>query len=183
MKCGSQIAVGITAGYLLGRTHKTRLAVFMALMAAGGKLPVDPVDLLRRTPLGVEGGPLDKLTGDLRGQLVDAGKSVAMAAASGRIDSLSDKLQQRADRMRAPDLKRDERQPAEEAARARPAPDEYADEYEEDEFADEYEPEKPARRETGRERARRSAPLPRQEPRERAARTADEASPRPRARR
>ena len=173
MKCGSQMAVGIVGGYLLGRTHKTRLAVFMALMAAGGKLPVDPVDLLRRTPLGVAGGPLDKLTGDLGGQLVDAGKSVAMAAASSRIDSLSDKLQQRADRMRAPGVKQE------------PVPDEYADEYEEDEYADDYEPEEPAPRQTAREKFRRSAPLPRQEePRGRTPRAArDEASPRPRARR
>jgi hypothetical protein len=170
MKCGSQIAVGIVGGYLLGRTHKTRLAVFMALMAAGGKIPVDAGDLLRRTPLGAAGGPLDKLTGDLRGQLVDAGKSVAMAAASSRIDSLSDKLQQRADRIRVPGVKQDER----------PAPDEYADEYEEDEYAEEYEPEEPAPRET----ARRSAPLPRQEPRRRTPKAAaGEASPRPRARR
>ena len=72
MKCGSQIAVGVLGGYLLGRSHKTRLAVLMALLAAGGRLPVDPADLLRRTPLGAEGGPLDKLTGDLRSQLVDA---------------------------------------------------------------------------------------------------------------
>lgn len=183
MKCGSQIAVGIVGGYLLGRTHKTRLAVLMALAAAAGRLPVDPGDLLRRTPLGVEGGPLDKLTGDLRGQLVDAGKSVAMAAASSRIDSLSDKLQHRADRMRAPGIKRDEGEPADERSRERPAPDEYADEYEEDEFADEYEPEEPPARETAKETARTSARLPRQEPRRRTPRSADEESPRPRARR
>jgi hypothetical protein len=138
---------------------------------------VDPVELLRRTPLGAEGGPLDKLTGDLRTQLVDAGKSVAMAAASSRIDSLSDKLQQRADRLRVPDVPAARRRPAEEEPRERPAPDEY--EYEEyDEYADEYEPEEPV----AREAPRRSAPLPRQEPRRRAPR-GEEAPPRTRARR
>jgi hypothetical protein len=178
MKCGSQIAVGIVGGYLLGRSHKTRLAVLMALVAAGGKLPLDPGDLLRHTPLGTEGGPLDKLTGDLRTQLVDAGKSVAMAAASSRIDSLSDKLQQRADRLRVPDVKTAGRHPADEEAPERPAPGEYEDEYEGDEeYADEYEPEEPA----AQEPPRRSAPLPRQEPRRRAPRSSDEASPRTRA--
>src|SRR5262245_18976563 len=90
MKCGSQIAVAVVGGYILGRSRKTRLAAVLALMAAGGgRLPVGPEDLLRKGPLA---GPLDKLTGDLRGQLVDAGMSVAKRAASDRIDSLSDRL-------------------------------------------------------------------------------------------
>src|SRR3569833_774282 len=99
MKCGSQMAVAVVGGYVLGRSRKTRLAMLLALMAAaGGKLPVGPEDLLSKTPLG---GQLDKLTGDLRSQLVDAGVSVAKKAASSRIDSLSDRLQERAETMRA----------------------------------------------------------------------------------
>jgi len=163
-----------------------RMAALMALIAAGGKLPlpIDAQDLLRRTPLGAEGGPLDKLTGDLRGQLIDAGRSVAMAAASNRIDSLSDKLQQRAERMRTADVKR-QRRPAEEEteARGRPAPEEYGGEYEEGEedYIEEYEPEERVTRE---EESRRAAPLPRQEPRRRApSTTGAEAPPRARARR
>jgi hypothetical protein len=98
MKCGSQIAVAVVGGYFLGRSRKTRLAALLALLAAGGKIPIDS-ELLRKTPLGA---PLDKLTGDLRGQLVDAGMNVAKRAASSRIDSFSDKLQQRADVLRTP---------------------------------------------------------------------------------
>jgi hypothetical protein len=103
MKCGGQIAVAVVGGYLLGRSGKTRLAALLALLAAGGKLPIDQRELLRKTPLGA---PLDKLTGDLRGQLVDAGVSVAKKAASHRIDSLSDRLQQRAEAMRGPGMKK-----------------------------------------------------------------------------
>lgn len=98
MKCGSQIAVAVVGGYILGRSRRTRLAAVLALMAAGGgRLPVGPEDLLRKGPLA---GPLDKLTGDLRSQLVDAGMSVAKRAASSRIDALSDRLQERADTLR-----------------------------------------------------------------------------------
>jgi hypothetical protein len=123
MKCGSRIAVAVVGGYVLGRSRKTRLAALLALLAAGGDaLPVGPEDLLRKSPLG---GPLDKLTGDLRGQLVDAGMSVAKKAASSRIDSFSDKLQERAETLRgAGTRRRAEPEEAEEAEevpeRARP---------------------------------------------------------------
>ncbi len=99
MKCGSQIAVAVVGGYFLGRSRKTRLAALLALLAAGGKIPIDQRELLRKTPLGA---PLEKLTGDLKGQIVDAGMNVAKRAASNRIDSFSDKLQQRADTLRTP---------------------------------------------------------------------------------
>jgi septal ring-binding cell division protein DamX len=158
MKCGSQMAIALAGGYLLGHSHKTRLAGLLALLAAvGGELPIDERELLRRTPLGA---PLDKLTGDLRTQLVDAGMSVAKKAASSGIESFSDKLQQRATSMRAPDLtKRAEREEAEEppeeptrAERPRAEPprrqrarDEASDDYEdyEDYERDDYEDAEP----------------------------------------
>src|SRR3569833_240717 len=123
MKCGRQIAVAVGGGYGLGRRHKARLAVLLALMAAGGgKLPIGPEDLQRKSPLG---DPLDKLTGDLRSQIVDAGMSVAKKAASNRIDSLSDRLQERADTLRgAGGWTREEPEDSvEEPERARPARD------------------------------------------------------------
>ena len=83
MKCGSQMAVAVVGGYVLGRSHKTRLAALLALLAAvGGKLPIDERELLSHTPLGAA---LDKLTGDLRSQLVESGMSVAKKAASSGI--------------------------------------------------------------------------------------------------
>jgi hypothetical protein len=159
MKCGSQIAVAVAGGYLLGRAHKTRLAAFLALLAAGGRLPIDQRELLRRTPLGE---PLEKLTTDLRSQLVDAGMSVAKRAASSRIDSLSDRLQQRAEAMRgtvAPEEEEEEeeerpaprrrpRRPREEeprrARRREEPPEEYDEDYDEyDDFEDDFEDEEP----------------------------------------
>jgi hypothetical protein len=185
MKCGSQIAVAVAGGYLLGRARKTRLAAFLALLAAGGKLPIDQRELLRRTPLGA---PLDKLTTDLRSQLVDAGMSVAKRAASSRIDSLSDKLQQRAEAMRgvAPDEEEEEeeeraaprrrpRRPREEeprrARRREEPPEEYDEDYDDeydddrDDFEDDFEDEEPEprSREERRPRGRSTRPGGRRE--------------------
>jgi hypothetical protein len=145
MKCGSQMAVALVGGYMLGRSHKTQLAVLLALLAAaGGKLPIDPSELLRHTSLGA---PLDKLTGDLRSQLVESGMAVAKKAASNRIDSLSDKLQQRADTLRPPGARKGEEpgeaeEPEEPARRERvreePARRERAREPEREEASDAY---------------------------------------------
>jgi hypothetical protein len=98
------------------------MALLLALAAAGGgKLPFGPEDLLSKTPLGDQ---LDKLTGDLRNQVMDAGMSVAKKAASNRIDSLSDRLQDRADTLRGTGTRRgeeaDEAEEAEEPERTRP---------------------------------------------------------------
>jgi hypothetical protein len=114
MKCGSQMAVAVVVGYLLGRRHKTRLAALLALLAAaGGKVPIDERELLRRTPLGA---PLDKLTADIRTPLVDAGTSVAKAASS-RIDSFSEKLQS----MRGPGVTKGGQREEAEEPQAEPA--------------------------------------------------------------
>lgn len=154
MKCGSQIAVAVAGGYFLGRSRKTRLAALLALLAAGGgRLPVGPEDLLRKSPIG---GPLDKLTGDLRSQLVDAGVSVAKKAASNRIDSFSDRLSERAESLRGTAHRREETEEEEEAPaaapprRRRPEPPRRRreepsrrrarePEYDEDEYDDQYE--------------------------------------------
>ncbi len=189
MKCGSRIAVAVVGGYFLGRSHKTRLAALLALLAAGGKIPIDQRELLRRTPLGA---PLDKLTGDLRDQLVDAGMNVAKRAASNRIDSFSDKLQERADLLRTPRPKggeedeeeqrprrKDREEPArrERSRREEPeeAPEEY-DDYGDDDYQDadyeyEEEPEPAEARRPSRPEPRRRAPL-REEERPRRGRAA-----------
>jgi hypothetical protein len=176
------MAVAVVGGYILGRSHKTRLALLLALLAAaGGKLPTDPSELLRQTPLGA---PLDKLTGDLRSQLVESGMAVAKKAASSRIDSFSDRLQQRAETMSKPGARKggepgEAEEPSEEPARrarvrekpARreragvPEREEVSDEY--DDY-DEYEPDEPELERDYRQE-RRPPPRPtRSEPRRRA---------------
>jgi hypothetical protein len=148
------MAIGVLGGYLLGRANKKHLAVLMALLAAGGKIPVNPEELLRRIPLGGEGTPLGKLTCDLREQAMEAAKSVAVAAASRRIDSLSDKLQERASTLRQPPVKKGEKRRRTEEPREEP---EYEDEYD-DGYENEYEPEEPEEREEREEPARPRRP-------------------------
>ncbi|GAA0938933.1 hypothetical protein GCM10009550_07080 [Actinocorallia libanotica] len=92
------MAVSVLGGYLLGRGHKTRLAVLLALMAAGGRLPGNAGELLRRTALG---GSLDQISGDLRGRLAASGSELAKKAASSPVESLSDILHDRTEALRS----------------------------------------------------------------------------------
>ncbi|MGP3949974.1 hypothetical protein [Streptomyces sp. 7N604] len=96
MKNG-QAAMAIAGGYVLGRRRKTRLALALAALAA-------------RRGLGGQGGgragellkspELSRLTKNLRGELLAAGKAAAAGAVSNRVDSLSDRLEQRATSLR-----------------------------------------------------------------------------------
>jgi hypothetical protein len=110
MKCGTGAALAIGAGYVLGRRHKMRMAAVLAGATAVGGIGGLGGSVLRRgvTALGstdLLGGVAPQL-GDIadkvRGDLLDAGKAAALAAVTGRIDSLTDSLHERADTLRAP---------------------------------------------------------------------------------
>jgi hypothetical protein len=96
VKIGIQVAVGVAIGYVLGRTKKMRLA--MTLVSAGaigrnggaGELVKQGTKLLGSAP------EMKELTENVRGRLMEAGKVAAMAAASNQINSLTDRLQERA---------------------------------------------------------------------------------------
>ena len=185
MKCGSQMAVAVLGGYLLGRSHKTQLAVLLAVLSAvGGKLPIDERELLRHTPLGA---PLDKLTGDLRSQLVDAGMSVAKKAASSGIDSVSDKLQQRAETMRGPGATKggepagaeEPGKPARRERSAKPEREEASDDYDDYEGEEaESQRDEPAPESDYREESPPTRRPARSEPRRRVPRRDEEQRPR-----
>ncbi|CCW10188.1 hypothetical protein QLG13_27165 [Rhodococcus aetherivorans] len=130
MKGGARVAAGVSIGYFLGRTHKMRLALMLAGAGLTGRLPSNPQDILKRGASMVGSSPeLVKITDSVRGELMSAARAAAVTAASNRIDSLNDRLQQRA----AGRSKAAEEEPEEE---------EYADEGPEDEYAEgEYEEE------------------------------------------
>src|SRR5437763_1578769 len=104
MKVGARLALGVAIGYVLGRTHKMRLAVTLVAAGAAGKDDSNPAELLRQGTKLLENSPeLKGLTEDMRGRLVEAGKAAAVTAAMSRIDSLTGRLQQRAEGLRQPE--------------------------------------------------------------------------------
>jgi hypothetical protein len=110
MKCSTQAALAIGAGYLLGRRRKMRLAAMLAAGAAtgglgslGGKALQRGIKMLGSTEaLGKFAPQLGELADTVRGDLIDAGKAAATAAVSNRIESLTDSLHERAEIVRDP---------------------------------------------------------------------------------
>jgi len=98
MKSG-QVALAVTGGYFLGRYHKMGWALALASAVAGKHLRSQAGEmgsgLLQSSP------ELSRLAADIREDVLSAGKTVAVAAAGNRINALSDKMQDRADALRA----------------------------------------------------------------------------------
>lgn len=92
MKCGARIALGIAGGYFLGRTKKMKLALMLGGMAAGrraggpGQLLQEGTKLLGQSP------ELGRLTDEIRGRLLEAGKGAAVAVATRQVEALTDRL-------------------------------------------------------------------------------------------
>ncbi|MDX3233104.1 hypothetical protein [Streptomyces sp. ME19-01-6] len=98
MTNNGQVALAFTSGYLFGRGHRMRSALALAGLTAGRRL------VMSRGAVGPErlmSSELGKLSHDVRDQLMAAGRSAAMSAASHRIDALSDRLEQRATALRS----------------------------------------------------------------------------------
>lgn len=91
MKSGVRVAMALGTGYLLGRNHKMRLALALGAAAATGQLGRAPGQLAQRGTKALGGTPLGTLQ-EPGQRLVEAGKSAAVAAVVGRINSLSDRL-------------------------------------------------------------------------------------------
>jgi len=157
MKGGTRAAVAIGVGYVLGRRRKMRLATILAVgTATGGLAGLGGAALRRGTQalgsadvLGKLGPQFGDIADTVRGDLVEAGKAAAVGALTGRLESLTDSLHDRAEGLRNPaatdepddDSEYDEDQPDEDQ------PDE--DEADEDEA----EEDRPARRQGSRGRA------------------------------
>ncbi|WP_241566018.1 hypothetical protein [Prescottella agglutinans] len=89
-----RVALAVAAGYFLGRTRKMKAALMLAGAGATGRLPSSSQGLVRE---GVKrlgnSAEVSKLAESLRGELVDAAKHAAVAAASNRIDALTDRIE------------------------------------------------------------------------------------------
>jgi hypothetical protein len=94
MANGAKVALAVGAGYLLGRTRRTRIALMLAAAGLTGKFPTKPTDLVAHglKSLG-NSEQVGSLADQLRGELLTAAKAAALAAATSRVDALNDRLQ------------------------------------------------------------------------------------------
>lgn len=92
MKCGARVALGVAGGYFLGRTKKMKLALMLAGMAAGRQAG-GPGALLEQGRKLLNASPeLLRLSDDVKGRLLDAGKGAALAVATRQVEALTDRV-------------------------------------------------------------------------------------------
>jgi hypothetical protein len=102
MNTGARVGLAVTAGYVLGRCHKMKWALAVAALVGRGRLPGGSGGLLQQGAKLLTSSPeFNKLTEEMRGRLMEAGKAAALATVSSRIDSLSEGLRERTDAMHA----------------------------------------------------------------------------------
>ena len=92
MKCGARVALGVAGGYFLGRTKKMKLALALAGMAAGKRAGGPGQLLAQGTKLLGQSPELSRLTDELRGRLLDAGKGAAVAIATKQVEALTERV-------------------------------------------------------------------------------------------
>jgi hypothetical protein len=110
MKGGTQTAIALGVGYVLGRRRKMRMTAMLAVAAAtggmggaGGAAVRRGVKMLGSTEMLSKVAPqLGEIADTMRGDLLDAGRAAATAAVTNRIESLTDSLHERAQSIREP---------------------------------------------------------------------------------
>jgi hypothetical protein len=163
------VALGVAGGYFLGRTKKMKLAMMLAGVAAGRRAG-GPGELLKSGTKLLESTPeLARLTDQVRGRLLDAGKTAALAVATRQVESLTDRVGKRVESLGDVGLprQRDSEEPADVPAPRDehdedegPADEERDEERDEDQELDEGrgdEEAPPARRPPARARAAKSS--------------------------
>jgi hypothetical protein len=110
MKGGTQAALALGVGYVLGRRRKMRMATVIAAATATGGLGGLAGAALKRgmkmagssEALGKFAPQLGELADTVRSDLMDAGKAAATAAVTNRLETLTDSLHERAELVRDP---------------------------------------------------------------------------------
>jgi hypothetical protein len=92
VKCGARVALGVAGGYFLGRTKQMKLALALAGMAAGKRAGGPGQLLAQGTTLLGQSPEITRLTDELRGRLLDAGKGAAVAIATRQVESLTERV-------------------------------------------------------------------------------------------
>jgi hypothetical protein len=109
MKGGTRAAAALAIGYVLGRRKRLRTATLMTVATAVGGTTVGGIVLKRGMKMlnsteafGKIAPQLSEITDTVRGDLLTAAKDAASAAVTSRIDTFTDSLHDRADRLRNP---------------------------------------------------------------------------------
>lgn len=108
MNTGSRMAMVLAVGYLLGRRRKLRTAAVLAGAAASGKAgSLGGAAIKRGASLAGTSGVIGKMSPQLggiadtvRGELIKAGKTAAIAVVNNRIESVTESLHQRTEAIR-----------------------------------------------------------------------------------
>jgi hypothetical protein len=86
------VALGVAGGYLLGRTKKLKFAMMLGGMAAGRRAGGPGQLLAQGTKLLGQSPELARLTDELRGRLLEAGKGAAVAVATRQVENLTERM-------------------------------------------------------------------------------------------
>ncbi|MHA4812992.1 hypothetical protein ACXZ65_01420 [Streptomyces aculeolatus] len=124
------VLAGVAGGYLLGRTKKAKLALTLAALVAGKRLA--PQDLLGKGVRKITDTPQPAgLSGQVTDQMMTAARQAASSLVGRRVESLTDALRERTDRLGEAREEREARDTGEERDKG-----EEPDEGEEDEGGD-----------------------------------------------
>lgn len=90
------LALAVTAGYVLGRMQKAKLAVGVGSLLLGKRINLSPGQLAEVLSKQISANPqLAEIRDQLRGELQGAGKSVRSALVTRQLDTLSHTLREK----------------------------------------------------------------------------------------
>jgi len=96
MDTTARVGTAVAAGYMFGRFKKLRLALMVGTVLASEDARKTAVGLVQHGVGGLgSGGAAGKLAGQAGSKLMDVGRGAAVAAASSRLERLSDRLAER----------------------------------------------------------------------------------------
>jgi len=97
------LAAAVAGGYLLGRTRQGKLALILASIIAGRKLPLSPHEVIAQGLRKVTDSPqFRQLLDQVSGELLESGRSAARAAADRRMSAYADALRRRTEQLQRP---------------------------------------------------------------------------------
>lgn len=98
----ARTVAAVAGGYLLGRTKKMKLAIMMAGLMAGKKLPTSGKDLQEQLRSLVDSNPeIAGLVKQVQGNLNQAARAAAVTAATHQVNRFADTLHDRAESLRS----------------------------------------------------------------------------------